>query len=66
MSSVENDILRASAMNDGISWHHQTEKFYFVHKRSFSPENFVQKCRKLSQINMSLIRFSLVDDPQTQ
>ena len=47
----------------------QTEKFYFTHKRSFSPENFAQKCRKLSQIIMGLIRwsgFSLVDDPQTQ
>ena len=47
----------------------QTEKFYFAHKRSFSPENFAQKCRKLLQIIMSLIRwsgFSLVDDPQTQ
>ena len=44
----------------------QTEKFYFAHKRSFSPENFVQKCRKLSQIIRCLIRwsgFSLVDDP---
>ena len=28
----------------------QTEKFYFAHKRSFLPENFAQKCRKLSQI----------------
>ena len=44
----------------------QTEKFYFAHKRFFSPENFAQKCRKLSQIIMSLIRwsgFSSVDDP---
>ena len=36
----------------------QTEKFYFAHKRSFSTENFAQKCRKLSQIIMSLIRWS--------
>ena len=45
----------------------QTEKFYFVHKRSFSPENFAQKCRKRLQIIMSLIRwsgFTLVDDPR--
>ena len=44
----------------------QTVKFYFAHKRSFSPENFAQKCRKLSQIIMDLIRwsgFSSVDDP---
>ena len=46
----------------------QTEKFYFAHERSFSPKNFAQKCRKLSQIITSLIRwsgFSLVDHPQT-
>ena len=47
----------------------QTEKFYFAHKRSFSPENFEQKCKKLSQIIVSLIRwsgFSSIDEPQTQ
>ena len=46
----------------------QTEKFYFAHKRSFSPENFAQKCRKLSQMITSLIRwsgFSLIDHPET-
>ena len=61
LSIVQNSL---SLLSSG-----QAEKFYFAHKRSFSPQNFAQKCRKLLQIIMSLIRwtgFSLVDDPQTQ
>ena len=41
----------------------QTKKFYFAHKRFFSPENFAQKCRKLSQIIIRWSGFSSVDDP---
>ena len=36
-----------------------TEKFYFAHKRSYSPENFAQKCRKLLESNQVVwVQFS--------
>ena len=53
-------FYKLSNLNHSHRYH--TEKFYFT-------QNFVQKCRKLSQIIMSRIRwsgFSLVDHPETQ